>query len=151
VAPDHPKIKSVTRVFERTANQPGFRFLGNVEVGTDVSHAELIAAYDAVLYAVGTPADRRLNIPGEDLPGSVAAIGFVAGYNGHPDQADRAFDLCCERAVVVDNGDVALDVARMRLLAEPSSTLVLPDCVMVGRWLASSWFTVPSMARGAGT
>ncbi len=117
VAPDHPKIKSVTRVFERTALKPGFRFLGNVEVGTDVSHDELIDAYDAVMYAVGTPADRRLGIPGEDLPGSVAATDFVAWYNGHPDYADLDFDLSSERAVVVGNGNVALDVARMLALS----------------------------------
>jgi ferredoxin--NADP+ reductase len=117
VAPDHPKIKSVTRVFEKTAAQPGFRFFGNVEVGTDVSPAQLAAAYDAVLYAVGTPADRRLGIPGEDLPGSVAATDFVAWYNGHPDYADAEFNLATPRAVVVGNGNVALDVARMLALS----------------------------------
>jgi ferredoxin--NADP+ reductase len=117
VAPDHPKIKSVTRMFERTAAKPGFRFFGNVEVGADVSHAELISAYDAVLYAVGTPADRKLGLPGEDLPGSVAATDFVAWYNGHPDYADLHFDLSGERAVVVGNGNVALDVARMLALS----------------------------------
>jgi ferredoxin--NADP+ reductase len=117
VAPDHPKIKSVTRVFERTALKPGFRFLGNVEVGTDVSHNQLTDAYDAVLYAVGTPADRKLGIPGEDLAGSVAATDFVAWYNGHPDYADLDFDLSSPRAVVVGNGNVALDVARMLALS----------------------------------
>jgi ferredoxin--NADP+ reductase len=117
VAPDHPKIKSVTRVFERTARQPGFRFHGNVEVGTDVSHDELAAAYHAVLYAVGTPGDRRLGVPGEDLPGSESASEFVAWYNGHPDYADMDFDLSSRRAVVVGNGNVALDVARMLALS----------------------------------
>ncbi len=117
VAPDHPKIKSVTRVFERTARQPGFRFHGNVEVGTDISHEQLAAAYHAVLYAVGTPGDRRLGIPGEDLPGSESATEFVAWYNGHPDYADRDFDLSCKRAVVIGNGNVALDVARMLALS----------------------------------
>ncbi len=117
VAPDHPKIKSVTRVFERTARQPGFRFHGNVEVGTDVSHEQLAAAYHAVLYAVGTPGDRRLGIPGEDLAGSESATEFVAWYNGHPDYADRDFDLSCKRAVVIGNGNVALDVARMLALS----------------------------------
>lgn len=117
VAPDHPKIKSVTRVFEKTALKPGFRFLGNVEIGVDVSHDQLAAAYDAVLYAVGTPADRRLGIPGEDLPGSVAATEFVAWYNGHPDYADLDFDLSAERAIVIGNGNVALDVARMLALS----------------------------------
>lgn len=117
VAPDHPKIKSVTRVFERTARMPGFSFHGNVEVGTDVSHEQLAAAYHAVLYAVGTPGDRRLGIPGEELPGSESATEFVAWYNGHPDYADMDFDLSCERAVVIGNGNVALDVARMLALS----------------------------------
>ena len=115
VAPDHPKIKSVTRVYEKTARKPGFRFRGNVEVGTDVTH-ESCSAYHAVLYAVGAPTDRRLGIPGEDLPGSHAATDFVAWYNGHPDYADHEFDLCAERAVVIGNGNVALDVARMLAL-----------------------------------
>ena len=117
VAPDHPKIKSVTRVFEKTARRPGFRFHGNVEVGLDVSHEQLAAAYHAVLYAVGTPGDRRLGIPGEDLPGSESATEFVAWYNGHPDYADMDFDLACKRAVVIGNGNVALDVARMLALS----------------------------------
>jgi ferredoxin--NADP+ reductase len=117
VAPDHPKIKSVTRVFEKTARQPGFRFHGNVEVGSDVSHEALAAAYHAVLYAVGTPGDRRLGITGEDLAGSESATEFVAWYNGHPDYADRDFDLGCKRAVVIGNGNVALDVARMLALS----------------------------------
>jgi ferredoxin--NADP+ reductase len=117
VAPDHPKIKSVTRVFEKTAHRPGFSFLGNVDVGTDVSHEELTSAYHAVLYAVGTPNDRRLGIPGEDLPGSHAATEFVAWYNGHPDYAEVSFDLTPSRAVVIGNGNVALDVARMLALA----------------------------------
>jgi ferredoxin--NADP+ reductase len=117
VAPDHPKIKSVTRVFERTAKLPGFCFHGNVEVGTDVSHEELAAAYHAVLYAVGTPGDRRLGIPGEDLPGSESATEFVAWYNGHPDYAEMDFDLSCKRAVVIGAGNVALDVARMLALS----------------------------------
>ncbi|HTW12613.1 MAG TPA: FAD-dependent oxidoreductase [Solirubrobacteraceae bacterium] len=117
VAPDHPKIKSVTRVFERTARLPGFRFHGNVEVGVDVTHEQLTSAYHAVLYAVGTPGDRRLGIEGEDLPGSESATEFVAWYNGHPDYADMDFDLSGKRAVVVGNGNVALDVARMLALS----------------------------------
>jgi ferredoxin--NADP+ reductase len=117
VAPDHPKIKSVTRVFEKTAGKPGFRFHGNVEVGTDVTHAELMDAYHAVIYAVGTAGDRRLGIQGEDLPGSHAATEFVAWYNGHPDYADLEFNLSCRRAVVIGNGNVALDVARMLALS----------------------------------
>jgi ferredoxin/flavodoxin---NADP+ reductase len=116
VAPDHPNIKAVSRAFERTAAQPGFRFFGNVEVGRDVTHAELRGLYDAVVYSVGAQADRRLGIPGEDLPGSWAATEFVAWYNGHPDFQELEFDLSHERAVVIGNGNVALDVARMLAL-----------------------------------
>jgi ferredoxin/flavodoxin---NADP+ reductase len=117
VAPDHPNIKAVTRVFEKTARMPGFRFHGNVEIGRDLTHEQLAAAYDAVLYAVGTAGDRRLGIDGEDLPGSHAATEFVAWYNGHPDYADIDFDLSSQRAVVIGNGNVALDVARMLALS----------------------------------
>jgi ferredoxin--NADP+ reductase len=113
VAPDHPNIKAVSRVFEKTAARPGFRFYGNVEIGRDVSHEDLVARYHAVIYAVGAETDKRMGIPGEDLPGSVAATEFVAWYNGHPDYRDREFDLSCKRAVVVGNGNVAMDVARM--------------------------------------
>ena len=116
VAPDHPKIKSVTRVYEKTAAKPGFRFFGNVEVGRDVSHADLKAHYHAVVYAVGAETDRTLGIEGEDLPGSWAATQFVAWYNGHPDYRDLEFDLSCKRAVVIGNGNVAMDVARMLVL-----------------------------------
>jgi ferredoxin/flavodoxin---NADP+ reductase len=116
VAPDHPKIKSVTRVYEKTARDPGLRFCGNVEIGTDVTHEELAAAYHAVLYAVGAPTDRRLGVPGEDLRGSHAATEFVGWYNGHPDHTDHEFDLRVRRAIVVGNGNVALDVARMLAL-----------------------------------
>jgi ferredoxin/flavodoxin---NADP+ reductase len=116
VAPDHPNIKAVSRAFERTAAQPGFRFFGNVEVCKDVSHAELAALYDAVVYSVGAQTDRQLGIPGEELPGSWAATEFVAWYNGHPDFQDLSFDLSGERAVVIGNGNVALDVARMLAL-----------------------------------
>jgi ferredoxin/flavodoxin---NADP+ reductase len=118
VAPDHPNIKSVSRVFEKTAQKPGFRFLGNVEVGRDVSHDELLGLYDAVVYAFGAETDRRLGIPGEDLPGSWAATQFVAWYNGHPDFQGLEFDLSCKTAVVVGNGNVAVDVARMLALTE---------------------------------
>jgi ferredoxin/flavodoxin---NADP+ reductase len=117
VAPDHPKIKSVSRAFERIAAHPGFRFLGNVEVGRDLSHDELLEHYDAVVYAVGAQTDRRMGIPGEDLPGSWAATEFVAWYNGHPDFQELEFDLSAERAVVIGNGNVALDVARMLALS----------------------------------
>jgi ferredoxin--NADP+ reductase len=116
VAPDHPNLKTVSRAFEKIAQRPGFRFLGNVEVGRNVTHAELVSRYDAVVYAVGSQTDRRLGIPGEDLPGSWAATELVAWYNGHPDFQDLSFDLSVERAVVVGNGNVALDVARMLAL-----------------------------------
>jgi ferredoxin--NADP+ reductase len=113
VAPDHPKIKSVIRVYEKTAARDGFRFFGNVEVGRDISAAELAEHYNAVIYAYGAPTDRHLGIPGEELEGSHAATAFVAWYNAHPDFADHEFDLSCERAVVIGNGNVATDVARM--------------------------------------
>jgi ferredoxin--NADP+ reductase len=116
VAPDHPNIKAVSRAFEKTALNPGFRFFGNVEVGKDVEHAELARLYDAVIYSVGAQTDRQLGIPGEDLPGSWAATSFVAWYNGHPDFQDLSFDLSGERVVVIGNGNVALDVARMLAL-----------------------------------
>ncbi|MCW2676458.1 MAG: FAD-dependent pyridine nucleotide-disulfide oxidoreductase [Modestobacter sp.] len=125
VAPDHPKIKSVTRVFERTAQLPGFHFHGNVEVGRDVSHDELLGHFHAVLYATGAPGDRRLGIPGEELAGSHPATEFVGWYNGHPDAAGNRFDLSARRAVVVGNGNVALDVARM--LALTTDELVRTD------------------------
>jgi ferredoxin--NADP+ reductase len=116
VAPDHPKLKTVSRAFERIAEKPGFRFLGNVEVGRDLSHGDLCGLYDAVIYAFGSATDRRLDIPGEDLPGSWSATEFVAWYNGHPDYQDLPFELDVERAVVIGNGNVALDVARMLAL-----------------------------------
>ncbi len=116
VAPDHPKIKAVSRAFEKTAQLPGFRFFGNVELGRHVSYEELARIYDAVLLSVGAQADRQLGIPGEDLPGSWPATAFVAWYNGHPDFQELEFDLSHERAVVIGNGNVALDVARMLAL-----------------------------------
>src|SRR5215218_10216869 len=118
VAPDHPKLKTVSRAFERTAEKPGFRFLGNVDVGRDVSHAELVDLYDAVVYAVGAQSDRRLGLPGEELAGSWSATEFVGWYNGHPDFQELQFDLGVERAVVIGNGNVALDVARMLALRQ---------------------------------
>jgi ferredoxin/flavodoxin---NADP+ reductase len=116
VAPDHPNIKAVSRVYEKTAEHPEFRFYGNVEIGRDLSHEDLTARYHAVMYAVGAQTDRRMGIPGEDLPGSWAATEFVAWYNGHPDYKDLQFDLRPERAIVVGNGNVATDVARMLAL-----------------------------------
>jgi ferredoxin--NADP+ reductase len=116
VAPDHENIKAVSRAFERVAQKPGFRFFGNVDVGGAVSHEELAGLYDAVVYAVGAQTDKRLGIPGEDLPGSWAATELVAWYNGHPDFQELEFDLSGETAVVVGNGNVAIDVARMLAL-----------------------------------
>ena len=116
VAPDHPQLKTVSRAFEKIAARPGFRFFGNVQVGRDVTSDELASLYDAVIYAVGSQTDRRLGVPGEDLPGSWAATELVAWYNGHPDFQHLEFDLSHERAVVIGNGNVALDVARMLAL-----------------------------------
>ena len=116
VAPDHPKIKSVTRVFEKVAANPNFRFFGNVEFGTHIERHELESHYHAVIYAVGTPSDRSAGLGGEGLEGSWAASDFVGWYNGHPDYEHLEFDLSCERAVVVGNGNVAIDIARMLVL-----------------------------------
>jgi ferredoxin--NADP+ reductase len=116
VAPDHPKIKTVTRKYETTAAHERFRFFGGVALGCDISRADLLERYHAVVYAVGSSSDNRLGIPGEDLPGSHAATEFVAWYNGHPAYADREFDLSGGRAVVIGNGNVAVDVARMLAL-----------------------------------
>ncbi len=116
VAPDHPKIKSVTNLYERTAEHPRLRLFANVEFGKHVTLEDLRRHYHAIIYAVGTPTDRSLGIPGEDLRGSYAATDFVGWYNGHPDYRDREFDLSGERVVVVGAGNVALDVARMLVL-----------------------------------
>ncbi|QYB06103.1 FAD-dependent oxidoreductase [Rhodococcus sp. USK10] len=113
VAPDHWHTKTVDRVFDRTARRDGFTFHLGVEVGRDVTIDEVLAHHHAVIHASGASGDRRLGIPGEDLPGSYAAREFVAWYNGHPDHAERTFDLSASRAVVVGNGNVALDVARI--------------------------------------
>jgi ferredoxin--NADP+ reductase len=118
VAPDHPKIKSVTRVYEKTAAHPRFRYFGNVCFGEHVSREDLLAHYHAIVYATGSPMDRPLGIPGEDLPGSHAATEFVGWYNGHPDHTGLEVDLVsAERAVVIGNGNVAIDVARMLVLS----------------------------------
>src|SRR3954468_11917683 len=116
VAPDHPNIKAVSRVYEKTAAHPRFRFFGNVEYGRDLHHADLLERYHAVIYAVGAQTDKHMGIEGEDLPGSWAATEFVAWYNGHPDYRDVEFDLSVKRAVVVGAGNVAADVARMLAL-----------------------------------
>ena len=118
VAPDHPKIKSVSRTFEKTAADPRYRFFGNIAVGRDVSAEDLAARYDAVVYAVGTQSDRALGIPGEQLPGSVAAVDFVGWYNAHPHFTEMEPDISTGRAVVVGNGNVAIDVARI-LVTDP--------------------------------
>ncbi len=118
VAPDHPKIKSISKQFEKTAEDPRFRFFGNVVVGEHVQPGELSERYDAVIYAVGAQSDRMLNIPGEDLPGSIAAVDFVGWYNAHPHFEQVSPDLSGARAVVIGNGNVALDVARI-LLTDP--------------------------------
>jgi ferredoxin--NADP+ reductase len=113
VAPDHPKIKSVTRVFDKIAKNPLFRFYGNVEVGKHVTLSELKQHYDQICFATGAQTDRQMGIPGEDLPCSHAATEFVAWYNGHPDFCDCQFDLTAERVAVVGVGNVAVDVARI--------------------------------------
>ena len=118
VAPDHPKIKSVIRVYEKTAAREGFRFFGNVKVGHDIEVEDLERLYHTIVYTVGCETDRRLGIPGEDLPGSHAATAFVGWYNAHPDYYEERFDLSCERAVVIGNGNVAMDVARMLALTD---------------------------------
>jgi ferredoxin--NADP+ reductase len=113
VAPDHEKIRRVTRSFDKIAARPGFRFFGNVDVGRQVTTEELARHYHAICFATGAQTDRRMGIPGEDLAGSHPATEFVAWYNGHPDYRHLTFDLSCQRAAVVGVGNVALDVARM--------------------------------------
>ncbi|ARA91894.1 NADP oxidoreductase [Rhodothermaceae bacterium RA] len=113
VAPDHQKIKNVTRVFDRIAALPGFRFFGNVCLGEHVTVDDLERHYHQILYATGAQTDRSLGIPGEDLDGSHSATEFVAWYNGHPEFKDRTFDLAQERVAVIGVGNVAIDVARI--------------------------------------
>ena len=113
VAPDHQEIKRLDDTFESQTFKRGCRFLGNVEVGTDLSHGDLMRHYTAVIYATGAQTDKSLGIPGEELPGSRPATEFVAWYNGHPDYRDRTFDLSVKRAVVIGNGNVAADVTRV--------------------------------------
>jgi ferredoxin/flavodoxin---NADP+ reductase len=117
VAPDHQEIKRLEDTFDRQTLQRGCRFLGNVEVGVDVSHSELMRHYAAVVYATGAQTDKSLGIPGEELPGSWAATDFVAWYNAHPDYRGLEFDLSARRAVVIGNGNVAADVTRMLTLS----------------------------------
>ncbi len=119
VAPDHPKIKTVAKVFEKIATSEGFSLYGNVELGTDVSLDALKAKYDAVVIATGSATGKKLGIPGEELPGSISAAEFVPWYNGHPDFANHTPNLDCDTAVVIGAGNVAMDVARM-LALEPA-------------------------------
>lgn len=120
VAPDHPATKKVGDAFARFHTHPRVRMHLGVELGKDITAAELAAHHDAVIYAVGASTDRRIGIPGEDLPGSISATSFVAWYNAHPEVAPDAVDLSSERVVVAGNGNVALDVARI-LVADPSA------------------------------
>jgi ferredoxin/flavodoxin---NADP+ reductase len=125
VAPDHQKIKSVTRIYDKIAAHPEFRFYGNVEFGRDVTHADVSAYYHAIVYAVGARTDRRMGVPGEHLPGSHSATEFVGWYNAHPDHRSLGFRLAGERAVVVGNGNVAMDLAR--ILASTPEALAATD------------------------
>ena len=125
VAPDHPKIKSVTRVFDKVATNPEFRFRGNVEFGRNIEHEDLLEYFNAVIYCVGARSDRRLGIAREYLPGSHGASDFVGWYNASPDQRNLTFDFSGERVVVVGNGNVARDVARVLML--PPEELAATD------------------------
>jgi ferredoxin--NADP+ reductase len=125
VAPDHPKIKSVTKVYDKIAANPNFRFFGHVEYGTDIIHADLVKHYHAIIYAVGAQTDRRMDIPGEDLIGSHPATEFVAWYNAHPDFCDYEFDLTAENVAVIGLGNVAMDV--IRILARTPEELMETD------------------------
>lgn len=170
VAPDHPHTKQVQKLFKEIERQPGFRYFLGVEIGKDISHAELAAHYHAVIYTVGAAADRPLGVPGDDLPGSISATDFVAWYNGHPDKQDLRVPLDAAstpsgRAVVVGNGNVALDVARIltedvaALESTDISTLPLEqlrrsavrEVVVLGRrGPAEAAFTVPELVGLAG-
>ncbi|MEA2348866.1 MAG: ferredoxin/flavodoxin---NADP+ reductase [Thermoleophilaceae bacterium] len=160
VAPDHPKIKNVIKIYEKAAANPNFRFFGNVTVGSDISHADLARSYHAVIYGVGAQTDRHMGIPGEDLPGSHPATAFVAWYNAHPDFADEQFNLDVERAVIIGNGNVAMDVARMLSVSreqisktdvadhaiEPLTSSSLKEVLVVGRrGPAQAAFTNPEL------
>jgi ferredoxin/flavodoxin---NADP+ reductase len=128
VAPDHPEKKLVIdRQFDFYLKNARVRFIGNVEIGGTISHADVVEWYDAVIYAVGATSDNRIGVPGEELPGCWSAREFIGFYNGHPDYAHLKFDLSCERAVVIGNGNVALDVAR--ILTAPIQVLEETDIV----------------------
>lgn len=125
VAPDHQHTKSVVRIFDHIFSNKRFDCHLNVEIGSDLTHDELLAHHHAVIYAVGASRSRDLDIPGKELPGNHSAVDFVGWYNGHPNHADHVFDLSAERAVIVGNGNVALDVARVLLL--DADRLVVTD------------------------
>ncbi|BBX32190.1 ferredoxin--NADP(+) reductase [Mycolicibacterium mageritense DSM 44476 = CIP 104973] len=160
VAPDHRRTRGVARQFDHITANPRLDLRLGVEVGADVSHDDLLAEHHAVIYAVGASTDRRLDIPGADLPGVTSATEFVAWYNGHPDYAGRSFDLSSSRVVIVGNGNVALDVARI-LTIDPdrlADTDIAPhalkalrdsriaEVVVVGRrGIEQSAFTVPEL------
>ena len=125
VAPDHQKIKSVTKVYERTVRDSRVRYFGNVGLGEEISRDELKSHYDQIIYATGASADKKLDIPGEELAGSFSATEFVAWYNGHPDFTDRDFDLSVESVAIVGVGNVAMDVTR--ILAKSIDELAQTD------------------------
>ncbi len=128
VAPDHQKIKSVTAIYDKTAKNPAFRFFGNVTFGRDLTLSDVQQHYNAVIFTVGAQTDKRLGIPGEDLPESHAATEFVGWYNGHPDYRHLKFDLSQERVAIIGVGNVAMDVARIlaRSQAELDATDIAP-------------------------
>lgn len=140
VAPDHPKIKSVTRTYDQIACRPGFHFYGNVEFGTDVTRDDLVHYYHALIYAVGAQSDRKLDVPGEDLPGNYSATDFVAWYNSHPDYRHLRFDLSHEAAAVVGVGNVAIDVAR--ILSRSENELYQTD---IADYALQATFTSPEV------
>jgi ferredoxin--NADP+ reductase len=119
VAPDHPKIKTVSKVFEKIAKTEGFRLFANVELGKDISLKDLRERYDAVVLATGSSKGRKLGIPGEELSNCISAAEFVPWYNAHPDFVDVDVDLNCDTAVVIGAGNVAMDIARL-LAIDPS-------------------------------
>ena len=147
VAPDHQKIKSVTKAYERIAAHPGFRFYGCVELGRDITVEELDAHYHVIVLAVGAPTDRRMGIPGEGLAGSLSATDFVAWYNAHPDHVTLDVDLSPAEAVVVGNGNVAVDVAR--ILVTPADILAATDIAdhALARLRESNITTVTMLGR----
>jgi ferredoxin--NADP+ reductase len=119
VAPDHPKIKTVAKVFEKVASDPNFRLFGNIEIGSDVDIEEICPRYDAVVMCTGSALGKKLGIPGEDLPGSLSAADFVPWYNAHPDFVNVEVPLSGDTAVIIGAGNVAMDCARM-LALDPS-------------------------------